>query len=304
MHILLLFLDGIGLGDDNPEVNPFVRAHLPTLTALSNGQTWTRNTGRQTHSRASFVPTDPRLGIAGRPQSGTSQAAIISGINVPALIGEHYGPKPNQATRDLLQQDNLFMQVKRAGKRAALLDAYPPDLIARIARGKTLPSSIQYAALASGQALFTKDDLIAGQALTCEWTNDEWRDYLKIDSLPQLTPFEAGQRLAALAQNYDFAMHSHWMTDYIGHRGDMADGIKILERFDAVMAGLLSVWQDDEGLIIITSDHGNIEHIGLRNHTENDVPTLIIGARHAEFAENIATLADLAPRIAKFLQLE
>lgn len=304
MHILLLFLDGIGLGEDDPERNPFVCAHLPTLTALTNGLAWTKHIGRQTNARASFVPTDPRLGIAGRPQSGTSQAAILTGINVPALIGEHYGPKPNQATRELLQRDNLFIRLKQAGKSAALLDAYPPDLLARIARGKTLPSSIQYAAISSGQALFSQDDVLAGRALTCEWTNDEWRNYLKIDHLPELTPFQAGERLAQLTRHYDFAMHSHWMTDYIGHRGDMQDGIKILERFDAVMAGLLSVWDFEHDLCIITSDHGNMEQIGLRNHTENDVPTLIIGQRHAEFAQAIQTLADLSPNIAKFLQLE
>ena len=96
MHILLLFLDGIGLGDDNPDVNPFVVAKMPDLTALTNGKRWLRDTGRQESERAIFIPTDPRLGVAGRPQSATGQAAILTGKNVPQLLGEHYGPKPTR----------------------------------------------------------------------------------------------------------------------------------------------------------------------------------------------------------------
>ena len=50
-HILALFLDGIGLGADDPRVNPFAVADLPTLHSLSNGKRWLANTdavaGRQ-----------------------------------------------------------------------------------------------------------------------------------------------------------------------------------------------------------------------------------------------------------------
>jgi hypothetical protein len=31
MTILLLFLDGIGLGENDPDINPFVRADMPVL---------------------------------------------------------------------------------------------------------------------------------------------------------------------------------------------------------------------------------------------------------------------------------
>src|SRR5881394_3334483 len=99
MHILLIFLDGIGLGDNNPDVNPFAVANTPTLLSLTNGKRWLRETGHQEATRSILVPTDPRLGVAGRPQSGTSQAAILTGRNIPQIIGEHYGPKPNEATR-------------------------------------------------------------------------------------------------------------------------------------------------------------------------------------------------------------
>jgi len=303
MHILLLFLDGIGLGDDDPQHNPFVVADTPTLRALANGQSWTRHTGFQASARALFIPTDAQLGIPGRPQSGSSQAAILTGHNVPSMIGEHYGPKPNAAIRQLLDEDNFFIRLRQQGRRAALLDAYPPDLLARIARGKTLPSSIQQAAIAGGAGLLGLDDLRAGRALTPEWTGEEWQQHLKLLDAPLYSPQDAGHKLAALARGYDFAMHSHWMTDYVGHRGDMAAGVRLLERFDGVLAGLLEAWDDSEGLVIVTSDHGNMERIGQRNHTENLVPTLVIGQARQIFA-GMRALTDLVPLMAQLLGLE
>ena len=95
MHILMIFLDGIGLGTDNPSSNPFSVAQTPTLLKLTNNRRWLANTGRQSSERALFIPTDPRMGVPGRPQSGTGQAAIVTGRNIPQLVGEHYGPKPN-----------------------------------------------------------------------------------------------------------------------------------------------------------------------------------------------------------------
>ncbi|MEO8609788.1 MAG: hypothetical protein ABI690_17985 [Chloroflexota bacterium] len=301
MHILLLFLDGIGLGDDDPNVNPFAIANMPNLIALTNGKRWLRDIGRQESERAIFIPTDPRMGMPGRPQSGTGQAAILTGKNIPQIIGEHYGPKPNLATRELLAEDNFFKQVVAHGKKAALLDAYPPEWHHDHNRGKSLRSSYQQAAYEAGQQLFGLEDLKAGKALTPEWTGDAWRTYLKLADTPVYTAYEAGEILVKLSRDYDFAMHSHWMTDMVGHRGPLTRGVELLEMFDEVMAGVLETWNDDEGLVIITSDHGNMEAIGNRNHTENDVPTFVIGKEKAAFAENFHALNDIVPHMAKLL---
>jgi 2,3-bisphosphoglycerate-independent phosphoglycerate mutase len=302
-RILFIFVDGIGLGDDDPAVNPFAVANMPTLNALSNGKRWLRDTGRQVSERAVFIPTDPRLGVPGRPQSGTSQAAILTGLNVPRLVGEHYGPKPNEQTRAILTENNFFKQVIARGKKAALLDAYPPGLLESIARGKTLPSSIQYAVIAAGQTLFSIDDVIARRALTPEWTGHSWREHLKIMETPLYTPQEAGHLLVELSKNYDFAFHSHWYTDYVGHRGPFETAVQLLEMLDGVMQGILEKWDDRDGLVILTSDHGNMEVIGERHHTENDVPTLIIGGGKEAFAEGLTRLTDFVPRMAQFLSV-
>src|SRR5258708_27114113 len=298
-HVLLIFLDGIGLGDDDPAKNPFAVARTPTLHALAGGQRWLRSTPRTESARAIFIPTDACFGVAGRPQSASGQAAILTGRNVPAEIGEHYGPKPNPAIRQILKEGNLFKSLTSQGKRAALLDAYPARFFEGIDSGKRLRSSIQQAVYEGGIPMLNQDDLHAGRALAADWTGQGWREFLGDPDAPLYTPREAGVVLGNLARTYDFSLYSTWITDEIGHRGPFERGVEILELFDAVMAGLLESWDDDDGLIIITSDHGNMEDISIRQHTENDVPTVIIGKERFTFAEGFKSLMDITPHILK-----
>jgi hypothetical protein len=300
-HILMIFLDGIGLGDDDPTKNPFAVANMPTLTGLTNGKRWLRGIGRQESERAIFIPTDPRLGVPGRPQSATGQAAILTGRNIPQIIGEHYGPKPNLPIRKLLAEDNFFKQVVAHGKKAAIINAYPPRLHHAINRGKILRSSYQQALHEAGLPMFTDETIYAGTALSSDWTGEGWRSELGYTDTPVYSRHEAGRRMVEISRQYDFSFFSHWYTDIIGHRGPLEDGVALLELFDGVMAGTLDTWDDDEGLIIVTSDHGNLEDISTRNHTENDVPTLIIGRDKAAFTDGLTDLTGLVPRMAKVL---
>lgn len=300
-HILTLFLDGIGLGADDPEVNPFALAYMPTARRLTNGKRWLRGTGRQCVDGAVFVPTDARLGVKGRPQSGTGQASLLTGLNAPQRIGRHYGPKPNLPTRQLIARHSYFKRLIERGKSARLLTAYPPGLLRDFARGKTLRSSIQQAAFESGLPHFTVDDVVGMRALTAEWTTNSWRRHLQINDLPEYSAREAGRILARLSRQYDFAFHSHWMTDRIGHRGPFDRGVALLQEFDAVLAGVLDEWDFAEGLVIVVSDHGNMEDLSTRHHTLNDVPTLIIGERAPAFADGYRSLTDFVPACDKLL---
>lgn len=303
MHHIIIFLDGIGLGDDDPTVNPFAVIEAPTLHGLSGGQRWLNKTPRTETDHAIFMPTDPRLGIAGRPQSATGQAAILTGRNVPAELGEHYGPKPNAAIRAILDEGNLFKTVVNAGLTATLINPYPPPFFEGIRSGKRLPSSIQHAVLSAGIALMTEQDYYRGEAISPDWTGVGWTTFLGYADAPTYTPQAAGQRLAQLARQYNLTFFSTWITDEIGHRGPFDAGIAYMQTFDGVMEGMLSVWDDTDGLIIIISDHGNMERQGDRRHTENDVPTVVIGQERHYFAEGFAQLTDITPNLLRVMGL-
>ena len=293
-YVHILFLDGVGLGVADPDVNPFATAVLTQLTALFGPGWYLAGQEPIITSRASLVPTDANLGLEGRPQSATGQAAILTGRNVPALIGEHYGPKPNQAVRDVLAQGSLFQEVVDAGGRAALITPYPQGFFDAIDSGKRLLSSVPLAATNAGLTLMTAGDLRNGRSVSPDFTAQGWHDHLGHTDIPLLTLTQAGTQIAKIASDYHFSFFEHWPTDMRGHRGPLADAVTHLETIDAVIGGLLSAWDDEQGLFIITSDHGNIENKSHRKHTRNHVPTMLIGKNHAQLASQIKDLTDIA----------
>ena len=302
-HAHIFFLDGVGLGGLDPEINPFVTADLPHLTRLLGEQWYWSERGRITTDRASFVPTDAGFGVSGRPQSATGQGVILSGRNIPAAIGEHYGPKPNQAVRDEVGKGTLFDDVVVSGGTAALLTPYPQPYFDAINSGRRLYSTVPLATTNAGLALKTADDLRHGRAVSPDFTGEGWRTQLGYEDMPAVTTFESGQAVSRIAQTYTFSFFEHWPSDRFGHRGPLADARAHLERIDTAVGGILDSWDDTEGLLIITSDHGNIEDKSQRQHTENPVPTIIVGPNHAQHAETISSLMDIAPVIRRFLHL-
>ena len=299
----IFFLDGVGLGGPEATANPFAAARLPNLTGLL-GENWFLAGRGPIHTpRASLAPTDATLGLPGRPQSATGQATILTGRNVPALVGEHYGPKPNGAVADVVRAGTLFSEVVAVGGSAALITPYPAGYFAAIASGKRLLSAVPLAAAGAGLALMNADDLRAGRAVSPDFTAQGWRDHLGYSDVPVLSPEEAGRRIAAIAATYDFSFFEHWPTDQIGHRGGLAEAVAHLELIDAVLGGLLAGWDDARGLLILTSDHGNLEEKGHRQHTRNAVPTMLVGRDHAAHAASIHDLTDIAPVVRRALRL-
>ena len=299
----LFFLDGVGLGGPDPAENPFAAARLPNLAGLLGGAWYLDGRERLVGPRASLVPTDATLGLPGRPQSATGQATILTGRNVPALVGEHYGPKPNGAVADVIRAGTLFSEVMAAGGRAALITPYPDGYFAAVDSGKRLLSAVPLAATAAGLSLMNVADLRAGRAVSPDFTAQGWRDHLGYSDVPVLSPEEAGRHIAAIAASYDFSFFEHWPTDQIGHRGGLDEAVAHLEHIDAVLGGLLSAWDDARGLLIITSDHGNLEEKGHRQHTRNAVPTILVGRDHVAHAATIHDLTDIAPVVRRALGL-
>lgn len=301
LHILFLFLDGVGLGAADAAANPFVTATIPTLMALCGGQRPLAATPRTATARALFIPTDAGLGVAGPPQSATGQATIVTGQNAPQLVGGHWGPKPNAAVAAIIQQHSVFSQLVQRGRTAALLNAYPQRYFDVIQSKRRSYSAIPLAVTTAGLPLKTLDDLRAGQAFSADFTGAGWHTELGYTDTPVYGPREAGQHIARVARNYDFAFFEHWPSDYIGHRGDLTEARQHLELLDAVLAGMLEAWDDEAGLIVVTSDHGNLEDVSHPHHTLNPVPTFVIGAARHVFARQLTNLTHFAPAILEVL---
>jgi hypothetical protein len=307
-HVLIFFMDGVGLGPADPDTNPFMQAHTPALNGLLGEgwfirpDGWERGLGRRSTERVSLAPTDPNLEMPGRPQSATGQAAILTGRNVPQIVGQHYGPKPNKAVAEVVRQSNLFQEALAAGGSAALITPYPQGYFDAIDSGKRLLSSVPLAASSAGLALMTVEDLRAGRAVSPGFTGQGWHDYLGYDDIPIMTLDEAGRQIATIAGDYSFSFFEHWPSDRSGHRGSLEEAVKHLELIDHALGGLFEAWDDENGLLIITSDHGNIEEKNHRQHSRNPVPTILSGRDHARLAAKISDLTDIAAVVREFLE--
>jgi predicted AlkP superfamily pyrophosphatase or phosphodiesterase len=307
MQVLFIFLDGIGLGGNDPQVNPLARADMPHLKKLLDGRALVKDSAPFDGEFATLLAVDPSVGVEGLPQSATGQAILLTGRNIPRELGYHYGPKPNPEVAAYLNGDTLFSRCVEAGKKAALLNAYPPRYFHGIDSGKRLYSSIPLAVTKAGLPLFTEKDFYEGRALSADFTGEGWRTMLGFPDAPVMTPHEAGRKLVSLAAEYDFSLFEYWASDYAGHKQDMDTAVKLMEAFDGVLGGVVEEMQaegqrskgEDEWLVLVTSDHGNMEDVSTRKHTAAPVPALVIGSKPAreEFTRGMRDLTHIAPAI-------
>ena len=199
MHVLFIFLDGIGLGVNDPDVNPLARANMPNLNALLDGRLLLNESAPFVGEHATLLAIDPSVGVEGLPQSATGQAMLLTGINVSAEIGYHYGPKPNPEVAAYLNGETLFSRSTKNGKKAALLNAYPPGYFDGIDSGKRIYSSIPMAVTNAGIELFKQEDFYEGRAMPADFTGEGWRSFLGFTDSPVMEPHEAGRKLESCA---------------------------------------------------------------------------------------------------------
>lgn len=302
MRVMLLFIDGVGLGEDDPAVNPLVAARMGHLRGLLGGRPLVRATLPVAGPPVWAVPTDPTLGVPGLPQSATGQTTIFTGANAARAIGRHLNAYPTPNLKKILHERSIFKQVKERGGHATFLNAYSPAFFQwveagfpKIADRRRSPSASTVAMLASGLPFRSFDDLRGGKAVFHDIDNHTMptRGYTDIDPIE---PEEAGRRAASVAAEHHFTLYEHFLTDYAGHSRDPEMAVAVLERLDRFIGGLLAHLPDDVTLVI-TSDHGNIEDITVKPHTLNHVATICRGPAAAAIAGRVHHLTDIAPAI-------
>jgi 2,3-bisphosphoglycerate-independent phosphoglycerate mutase len=294
-RVIVLFLDGVGLGEDDPEANPFAQANLPALSRLLDGRRAVRANGGFSARLATLLPLDAQLGVPGLPQSGTGQTTILTGVNAPALLGRHYGPYPNEPLRDLLRNGNLFRRLLAAGLPAAYANAYPDRFLDRLKRGTERLSANTRAALLAGLKLRGPADLKAGRAISGLLTNEFWSRWGY--AMPDLSAAEAGAQLAYLAGDHALTYFEFWYTDVAGHRQDRTLSLHLLRLLDEFIGGIVDTLDLDRSLLVVLGDHGNFEDWRTARHTHNPALALLVGAGHTMLARHLASLTDVTPAL-------
>ncbi len=133
---------------------------------------------------------------------------------------------------------------------------------------------------------------------------------LTYDLQPEMSAIEITDTLLPLLSDskYDFIVLNYANCDMVGHTGNMEAAIKSVETIDACIGRLYDKIKEVDGVLIITSDHGNADKLLDENgrpftaHTTNPVPFCVVNYP-CELKEDKA-LSDIAPTILEMLNLE
>jgi hypothetical protein len=290
-RIILLFIDGVGIGKKDSEFNPFFKYKFRTFTDLF-GTTPDINNPIIKSNKGFIFPTDARMGVEGFPQSGTGQTSIFCGINAPEFVGKHFGPYPYSTLIPIIKEKNIFLEFIRRGKKAFFMNAYPKVFFDYINSGKQRLSVTSLSSKLSGLKFNTVTDVEKGRALTAEITNERWNQKLGYN-LEILTPAAAASRLLNEASHNDLVVYEYFLTDHLGHGrydGDIENTLNILDEF------LFTIFNEadaENDTILLCSDHGNFEDLSVKTHTLNPALTISYG-RGAEYLfESIKDLSNI-----------
>jgi phosphopentomutase len=97
----------------------------------------------------------------------------------------------------------------------------------------------------------------------------------------------------------DFTHFEHYLADEAGHHRDGALAESALSTFDAFARAVIAA-RPAEALVLITSDHGNVEDLSIRSHTRNPVPLLAFGPA-SEGIDGVASVADVGQWVLRLL---
>jgi len=144
----------------------------------------------------------------------------------------------------------------------------------------------------------------------------------QFEKYPEMSVQEVSKRAqeAIGSGYYDFILINIANPDMLGHTGNIGACIKGLEAVDTCLGDIKNVVLEMNGILMVTSDHGNCEEMlnpytgeVLTEHTSNPVPFYLIGAEFfrekmaeeisREQHEPIGFLTDIAPTVLNLLKI-
>jgi 2,3-bisphosphoglycerate-independent phosphoglycerate mutase len=282
--MLILFFDGVGIGADDPAVNPFAAIDARRLGPVR---------GRGVPAGAAYRPLDATLGLPGLPQSATGQTTLYTGVNAARAMGRHLVGIPGPTLCPLLERDSLFHKLIAAGRRPTFANAYTRShLEARRPRW----SATTRMALGSGIRL----RMIGGEEgeaepIVHDYTG-EWAAGMGLP-VPRRNAEEAALVLAGLLEDHDLVLYEYFLTDLVAHRGTWEERLTQAARSEALVEAVLGKVDLERQTVVVISDHGNLEQGDDPRHTMNPVPLLAWGLRATELVSRIDSMESFTPGV-------
>lgn len=283
MKVIFIFIDGVGIGSKNNQTNPIYATKSLVLAKLID--------------EARFK-ADASMGIEGLPQSATGQTSIFTGVNAPVAINRHLSGQPTSSLREIIYRVNMFSKLKNMGFKVASANVYRDEYLIKMldmTDRRNRPSVTSVMGMAAGLKFKTVVDFLDNKGVYHDITGEILKE--SGYSVNIISPEKAAQNLYKLSRDNDFTLFEHFITDIVGHRANINDAICVIETLDSFLAELTRLMDFEEDVLIITSDHGNIEDVTVQTHTMNKVPVIILGKRAYAINRQINSLVDIMPYV-------
>jgi len=284
MSILLIFVDGVGIGTRGPH-NPMDGADTAVLSFFQNEKFNVPFDGV-------VSITDAHLGVEGKPQSASGQTTILTGVNAPAFLGQHLSGFPGGSLRTVIQENSILKKLVDRGRKVGFANAYAPRFFEKRPRFVSVST---IASEAAGLRFRNIDDLKSGRAVYHDFTHSVLKgagisiEYREAD--------RAARVLVELATDHEFCFYEHFITDFAGHSRDFNFAKNSIEQFDKFLISVLRQIDLTSHTVMLVSDHGNIEDMTTKSHTDNKVATIVWGRNSKSIAKQIKSLCDVTPAI-------
>ena len=131
------------------------------------------------------------------------------------------------------------------------------------------------------------------------------------DLKPEMSAYEVTEKViqAINSKKYDTIILNYANPDMVGHTGNLSAAIKAIETIDECVGKVCEAINEQNGVLIITADHGNAEQmIDYKTgephtaHTTNPVPLILVGMDNVKLKEG--KLCDLAPTMLDIMGLD
>jgi hypothetical protein len=200
----------------------------------------------------------------------------------------------------VIKEKNIFNEFIVRGKKPYFINAYPSVFFDYIRSGKQRLSVTTLSCRLTGMRLNDFTDVINGDALTAEITNERWNSKLGYN-LEVIAPEAAGRRLLRISERYDFTAFEYFLTDHLGH-GRYEESVEsTLHTLDLFLYTIISELPPETNLLIC-SDHGNIEDLSIKTHTFNSALTIAAGKNAEVMFREIKDLTNIKPVILELTQ--
>ncbi len=302
MSILLFFIDGLGLGQNNPGINPLLKK-MRFFNKVFGNQCFVNNGEMKKYKFGTLKPVDACLGVEGLPQSATGQTAIFTGVNASQVLGYHLTAYPNAKLTQIINEKSILKQLKDKNYKVTSANAYSGRYFSLVEEGQLGHSASTLTILASGIAFRMLGDLKKGNAVFMDITNRHLLQYGY--DVKRVFPKTAAKNIVRIMNNHNFTLFEYWLTDYYGHlRGTINDIYRTLDNIDSFVEYIVRFMGNDD-ILIITSDHGNIENVQSKPHTKNPVPFVVFSKKPGVcdfFNSRVDDISQVTPGIIEYFE--